>query len=558
MKSAAQVQTGRDDESRRYGNRHIPWLKGFESTLDGGIKIMNRIRTRRSFLKAASSLALAAPFIARMPRAAASTRSFDPSFGTASEAARALQSGVISSRELCEHVFVRINKYNPKINAFITLAQEQAMEQAKRADDALAAGNVLGPLHGVPIVIKDQFPTAGIRTTSGSKMYESHVPKEDAVAVARLKNAGAIVIGKTNLPEFGGDHQTFNQVAGRTNNPWDLTRTPGGSTGGGAAALAAGLGFLELGSDLGGSIRNPSHFCGVYGHKPTIELVPRGGIINSPPGSPTLAFSYLPVAGPLARSAQDLQLQLDVTGGPAAPESVAYRWRLPPARGARLKDYRIGYVLNDPFCQVTSEVSDVLAVAVDAMGKQGAQTREGWPAGIDPSKIFDAYYRLLLSHFFPSEEGRNRARERVKGATDYYSAKLLEPSPSQSEWRLTDGTRLDARRIWQEYFRNYDAFLMPVNFVPAFLHLEQPIFKDRIIPTAHGQRNYQDVMRWISIATHSGCPATAAPAGLTKQGLPVGIQIMGPFLEDATPINIAGLMADVVGGFRPPPGFDND
>lgn len=519
---------------------------------------MDRIRTRRSFLKAASSLTLSAPFIARFPRAVASAKVFDPSFGTASEAARALQSGVISSRELCEHIFARVNKYNQKINAFITLAQEQAMLQAKVADDALAAGKVLGPLHGVPIVIKDQFSTAGIRTTSGSKMYESHVPNEDAVAVARLRNAGAIVIGKTNLPEFGGDHQTFNQIAGRTNNPWDPTRTPGGSTGGGAAALAAGLGFLELGSDLGGSIRNPSHFCGVYGHKPTIELVPRGGIIASPPGSPTLAFSYLPVAGPLARSAQDLQLELEVTGGPSAPDSVAYRWSLPPARGARLKDYRIGYVLNDPFCPVTAEVSEVLSVTVEEMAKHGVRLQEGWPAGIDPSRTFDAYFSLLLSHFFRREEDRNRARERVKGATDYYSTAVLEPSPSQSAWRLTDATRLDARRIWQEYFRTHDAFLMPVNFVAAFPHLEQPLMKDRKIPIPDGQRDYLDVLRWISIATHSGCPATAAPVGVTKQGLPVGIQIMGPFLEDATPINIAGLIADVVGGFRPPPGYAND
>lgn len=233
---------------------------------------MRKIGTRRSFLKAASSLTLAAPFVARLPRVTAATKEFDPSFGTARDAALAIQSGEISSRELVEHVFSRISKYNPQINAFITLAQEQALEQAKLSDDALAHGNVLGRLHGVPIVIKDQFPTAGIRTTSGSKLYESYVPKKDAVAVARLKNAGAIIVGKTNMPEFGGDHQSFNQVAGRTNNPWNLASTPGGSTGGGAAALASGFGFLELGSDLGGSIRNPSHFCGVYGHKPTVEL----------------------------------------------------------------------------------------------------------------------------------------------------------------------------------------------------------------------------------------------------------------------------------------------
>jgi amidase len=519
---------------------------------------MSKIRTRRSFLKAATGLAVAAPFIARFPRVAAATKRFDPSFGTASEAALAIRTGTVSSRELVEHVFRRINKYNPTINAFITLAQEQALEQAKLADEALADGKILGRLHGVPIVIKDQFPTAGIRTTSGSKLYESYVPKEDAVAVARLKSAGAIIIGKTNMPEFGGDHQSFNQVAGRTNNPWNIARTPGGSTGGGAAALASGLGFLELGSDLGGSIRNPSHFCGVYGHKPTIELVPRGGIIASPPGSPMLAFSYLPVAGPLARSAQDLQLELEITGGPVEPESVAYRWNLPPARGTRLTDYRIGYVLNDAFCPVTPEVSEVLSAALEEMAKHGARLEEGWPTGVDPEKMFDAYFSLLLSHFFRREEDRNRVRERVKGASDYYSTKVLQPSPAQSEWRLIDATRLAARRTWQDYFRTHDAFLMPTNFVPAFPHLEQPLMKDRKIHTPDGERNYLDVLRWISVATHSGCPATVAPIGSTRSGLPVGMQIMGPFLEDATPISIAGLMADLVGGFNPPPGFVTD
>lgn len=281
--------------------------------------------------------------------------------------------------------------------------------------------------------------------------------------------------------------------------------------------------------------------------------MPRGGIIASPPNSPTLAFSHLPVAGPLARSAGDLQLELEITGGPTDPESVAYRWSLPTARGARLADYRIGYVLNDPFCPVTPEVSEVLSITLEEMAKQGTRLKEGWPTGIDPQKAFDAYFSLLLSHVFRREEDRNRARERVKGADDYYSTKVLQPSPSQSEWRLIDGTRLTAREIWQDYFRTYDAFLMPTTFVAAFPHLEQPLMKDRKIPTSNGERNYLDVLRWISIATHSGCPATVAPIGRTKSGLPVGIQIMGPFLEDATPISIAGLMADLAGGFEAPP-----
>ncbi|HEY9432427.1 MAG TPA: amidase family protein, partial [Blastocatellia bacterium] len=215
---------------------------------------MSRSRnSRRSFLKAASAVAASAPFISLIPRADAQTKKFDPSFGTATQAVKALRSGVISSRELTEHVFKRIAKHNPKINAFVTLIEEQAMEQAKKADELTSRKKASGKLHGLPIVVKDSFATAGVRTTSGSKQLEKYVPKDDAVVAARLKAAGAIIIGKTNLPEFAGDWQSYNQVAGVTNNPWDVSRTPGGSTGGGAAALAAGLGFLEIGSDIGGS-----------------------------------------------------------------------------------------------------------------------------------------------------------------------------------------------------------------------------------------------------------------------------------------------------------------
>ncbi|MCI0664886.1 MAG: hypothetical protein L0220_27800, partial [Acidobacteria bacterium] len=264
--------------------------------------------SRRKFLRVNSAAITAAPFISMLPGATIQTSKFDPNFGTAAQAVQAIRRGEISSRELTAHVIERIKKHNPKLNLFVTLLEEQALEKAKQADEMLAKKKAAGPLHGLPVVIKDTYATAGVRTTSGSKIFEQYVPKEDAVVVARLKAAGAIIIGKTNVPEFASDWQSFNQVAGTSNNPWDIKRTPGGSTGGGAAALAAGFGFLEVGSDIGGSIRIPSHFCGVYGHKPTIDVVPLLGHIPPPPGSITPA--ELPVAGPLARSAEDLKLEL--------------------------------------------------------------------------------------------------------------------------------------------------------------------------------------------------------------------------------------------------------
>jgi len=511
---------------------------------------------RRSFVKTAVSAFAAAPLVSRISRSAAAASKFDPGFATASHAVRAIRSGVISARELTEHTYRRISQHNPKVNAFVTLIEEQAMARAREADDALAAGKVWGPLHGLPIVIKDNFSTAGVRTTSGSKKFENRIPREDSVAVARLKSAGAIIIGKTNLPEFARDNQTHNEVAGTTNNPWDPRRTSGGSTGGGATALAAGLAFLELGSDIAGSIRNPSHFCGVYGHKSTLDVVPGPGAIGT--GLAVSTPSFMGVAGPMARGAEDLRIMLEVIGGPVPAEAVALQWKLPPARRARLRDYRIGYVMDDPFCAVTSEVRDVLTNAIGALRKAGVDLREGWPPGIDPEALFDAYYFLLLARFArpATERQRGQPESDSDEPWEYYAKKTREAlAASHWDWAARTASRLRARAVWQEYFKTYDAFLLPGNFVAAFPHdHEMPAYR-RMLDTPEGKRLYYDVMKWTSLATLSGCPASVAPVGRTRGGLPVGLQIMGPYLEDATPIDIARLMADVVGGFEAPPGY---
>ncbi|MEK7403745.1 MAG: amidase [Acidobacteriota bacterium] len=507
---------------------------------------------RRLFLKAAS-----APFISRFGRAAAAERRFDPSFGTAGEALRAMAAGAISSRELTEHVVARIRKFNPKINAFLLLLEEQALERARQADEARAAGKARGPLHGLPVLTKDSFATAGIRTTSGSKMLAKHVPKEDAVAVARLRGAGAILVGKTNLPEFASDLQSYNEIAGTTNNPWDASRTPGGSTGGGAAALAAGFGFLELGSDIGGSIRTPCHFCGVYGHKPTLNVVPVDGHIPPPPA--TIApLPDLAVAGPMARSAEDLLLELRVIGGPVRAEAAAWRWNLRPPRRARLRDYRIGFVLDDPFCPVASDVKRVMAGALDALRKAGVALAEGWPRGFDPQAAWESYSRLLAAVVGPGMEPSQiqKIREGAGSAWGHYAKGWIDGMTfSHQEWLRHTEARLKARAVWQEHFRTHDAFLMPVNIVPAFPHDHKLTFFERTVATADGPRLYADMLRWISPATFSGCPATVAPIGRTATGLPVGIQIVGPYLEDATPIDVAARLADVTGGFQAPAGL---
>jgi amidase len=468
----------------------------------------------------------AAPFVSRMPRARADA-AFDPDFGSATDAARAIRSGVISSRELTAHVFARIHKYNAGINAFVTLAEDQATARARAADEALAQGHVWGPLHGVPILMKDDKDTAGIRSTCGAKMYANRVPTTNAASVEKLLGAGALIVGKTNLPEWASDFQSYNDVAGTTNNPWNRARTPGGSTGGGAAALACGMGFLELGSDIGGSIRTPSHFCGVFGHKPTIGVISEIGFV-APPNS-NEAPDRLSVNGPLARSPRDLLLGMRVAGGPAGLEEAAYTWKLPPARGGRLQDYRIGYVLDDPFCPVVPDVRRLLEQTVAALGKAGARLEPGWPAGMQMAEFYGAYFTMLGAAVLPND------------------------TTSYRDWGAAVSRQYAARHVWADYFRSHDAFLMPVDFVTAFPHDHTPNLIERHIATPAGPRPYLDMLKWIFHATLSGNPATVCPIGRTPEGLPCGIQILGPFLEDATSIDIAGRIAELTGGFVPPP-----
>jgi amidase len=489
--------------------------------------------------------------------------SFDPSFGNAIDAVKALQAGLISSRELMEHVFKRIKKHNAKINAFVTLNEENAMKRAMEADKAMTAGKIWGPLHGLPILIKDQFCTAGLRTTCGYKELEDFIPDYDAVPVSRLLKAGAIIIGKTNTPTAASDIQTYNPVAGTTNNPWDTTKTSGGSTGGGAAALAAGLGFLELGGDLAGSIRTPSNFCGVFGHKSSLNIVPVQGMIPPMPGllppSVDLTAGFdLAVLGPLARSARDLKLELEIIAGPGTEEATAYRWSLPRARKTKLKEYRIGFVTDDPFCPVIPEINTILSNTIEALRKQGVQLREGWPEGIKPDQIYDIYLRLLGALF--STITKEKTIDVMKMLFDtaygyYYKAMVGGITSSHKDWSLWSVTRLLVRAAWQEYFKDFDAFIMPANFITAFAHDHDPNMYGRIIATPGGPRFYGEAFKWISIATLAGCPATAVPIGRTKDNLPVGMQIMGPFLEDATTIDLAMKIEEDLGGFIMPPGF---
>jgi amidase len=459
-------------------------------------------------------------------------------------------------------MFRRIEAHNPKVNAVVTVAAEQALARADEADAARARGENWGPLHGVPCTVKDLADTAGIRTTSGSLEFKDHVPEKDDAIVARLRRSGAVILGKTNTPEFGNDYQTYNDVFGTTNNPWNPERTSGGSSGGCAAALASGLTYLSLGSDMGGSIRCPAHFCGVYGHRPTLNVIP-GGVSGSIDGSP------ISTDGPLARSAKDLHLAMEILGGPAGELALAYQWKMPPPRRTRLKEYRLGFMLDDALCPVTPEVLSVLAKTIEALRKEGVSLDEGWPEGVTPSQQQLTYirYREFLSAGRAEDEDMEELRRiAASGDGSERSIRAWAWTVPQKHYRQTVRDRVALRTAWQAYFQTHDAFLLPVCFTTAFPHDHTMAperlagggqFDARVIPTSRGPRPYLDYRFWPGFSSLTGLPATSAFAGLASDGLPVGIQVLGPYLEDATPIDVATKIGDVIGGFQAPPGFES-
>ncbi len=479
----------------------------------------------------------------------------DLDFASALQAAAAIKAKQVSSVELTRRMLARIDKYNPKLNALVYQLRDQALAQAREADAALSNGNQLGPLHGVPICVKESFAVQGEPDTWGILAFKNSRAPANSSVVQRLLDAGAVLLGGTNVPLNLMDWQSFNDIYGTTNNPWDLTRTPGGSSGGSAAALAAGLSYLAVGSDIGGSLRVPANFCGVYSHKPTLDLVSLNG--HAPGGGRGLpGFSTgLAVAGPMARSARDLMATLKLLGGPEGYERKAWSWTLPPPRKLALKDFRVGYMLDTPLASPTSEVRPVLEHAISKLERTGAQLRPGWPPTYNLEEAFDNYMFLLGAFTFSVESKweQESDRERYQQSPSSYGAGALS---SYADWQQQHFRQLAARALWQKYFEQVDVFLMPCSFTPAFHHDHVGDFTTRTLDTPDGKRPYMQLMPWMVTATLTGCPATVLPIGQTSAGLPVGVQIMGPFWEDAASIEFAILMSQEIGGFKAPPGYD--
>ena len=454
-------------------------------------------------------------------------------FRSATEVADLLRRREVSSRELTELLLGRIDSINPGLNAVVELRPDAALDEATAADEAIAR-DAPGPLLGVPMTIKESFNVTGLHTTWGNPAFKEYVADWDATVVRRLREAGAVIVGKSNVAFMLGDFgQTANELYGVTSNPWDPARAPGGSSGGGAAALAAGLTFLEYGSDLVGSVRIPASFCRVYGLRPSVGIVPLTGF--QPPGPPALPseMTYMSSLGPLGRSAGDLRTALAATAGPEAPRKTAFSWMLPAPRHKRLEDYRVGVVVDHERSPVSSEVASVLGRAVDALAGAGATIVEGWPEGVDPVRQYESFgFHLQLFFAFQEPGGSSAA--------------------ALSEFIDHETRRMSARAAWTRYFEDVDVFVSPANFTPAFPHDGRP-FDERTIETPDGERPYDDQPFWTAHASLPGLPAVVAPIGRTPRGLPVGAQIIGPLYEDDTPLTFAELLADVVGGYEPPP-----
>ena len=490
------------------------------------------------------------------------TARIDP-FDSATAMLAALRAKQISAVELLDLHVRRITRHNPALNAIVEADFERAQSQAQAADERRRRGED-APLLGLPMTLKESINVRGLRTTIGMEHWKDFRSEHDAPVTARVKAAGAVVMGKTNVPQMLSDWQSANPVYGRTNNPWDPARTPGGSTGGGAAALAAGLTPLEFGGDIGGSIRVPAAFCGVYGHRPSETAMPRSGQFPFPP-LPNPAV-FMGVQGPLARAAADLELALDVAAGAEVGEDVAWRLTLPPARRARLSDFRVAVLPALDWMPLDAEIAAAVDRLASRLSGLGAKVQVTQPEILGDHREHYALYLTLVtavtSARVPAAERAARLAVARTRDDEWSRAGQRGLESPASDYIVWVGQRERYRAAWRAFFRDWDVLLMPTFFTPAYPHWDKPWpnTPESIRKTidVNGKPVLEELgLFWASVATLAGQPATAFPAGLTRGGLPIGLQVIGPYLEDRTPIRFAALVAAEVGGFTRPRGYDD-
>jgi amidase len=462
----------------------------------------------------------------------------DPCWWPARRVAAAIAARRLSAREYLGAVVARIGRYNPGLNLVVTI-DERAFDQARKADEAVARGGRLGPLHGVAITVKDSLMTAGLRTTGGLPVLRSYLPSEDAAAVRRLRRAGAIVFGKTNLPASSADLQSFNDLFGVARNPWHPDYTPGGSSGGAAGAVAAGFSPLELGSDVAGSIRLPAANCGVFGHKPSYGLVSMSGHV--PPHPFHVRLPDIAVVGPIGRDPDDLELMLATIAGPDPWHERAWRLSLPPARPIR----RVATWFDDPYCPVDREVRQALDDAADRLAAAGVVVEPARPAGVRLPASDEVFQRLLASEavrrYTPEDVERIAQGHRSPGS-ELGAGRVAQ---RYRDWAEADDRRWRMRVQWRQFFARYDAILLPVTPNLAIEHDHRP-FQARSIVVDGARRGYWEQCVWAGLPGVCYLPSTVVPVRRDSRGVPIGVAIAGDYLQDLTTLAAARLLARLI------------
>ena len=478
-------------------------------------------------------------------------------FRSATELARLLRAGTLTATGLLEQCLGQYSRHNSTLNAVVVTDIERARLAASASDRRLAEGKPKGPLDGIPMTAKESFDWTGTPSTWGAPRFRDNIASRDAVAIERLTAAGAVMYGKTNVPLMLADWQSFNDIYGTTSNPWDVTRSPGGSSGGSAAALASGMSVIEIGSDIGASIRNPAHYCGVFGHKPTYGIVPYQGHLL--PGM--VEPGDITVAGPLARSARDLALMLRLLAGPVAPFSRGYRLSLPQAGQRRLEDFRVAVMITDEQSEVDLPVQDLLGRLVTCLGKRVKTLSTTARPSFSTQEAMAVYIALLRSatsrRQSDEEFAANAARVAMTDPADQsYLTKMLRAYVlPHRDWLRLNERRHQMRLLWDLFFEDWDVMLCPAAASAAFPHDQQGERHERTIAVNGRRVPTTDQLFW---AGYSGCfllPSTIAPMGLTPQGLPAGVQIIARQFGDYTSIRFAERLEREFGGFVPPPGY---
>ena len=471
---------------------------------------------------------------------------------------RLIKNQELSSFEVTEYFIGRIEAHNGAINAVIAERFEAGRKEAQRADEMVKRGEPLGALHGLPMTIKDAYEVTGLTCEVGHLPFKGRVSDTDAVVVRRLRAAGAIILGKTNTPLHCADLQTYNAIHGTTNNPHDVARTPGGSSGGAAAALAAGMTPLEFGSDIGGSIRTPSHFCGLFGHKPTFDIVPQRGHV--PPAHGAMTTSALGVMGPLARSVDDLELAFNVTVGFDSKPGVGAELALPPSNIESVKHLRVGLWLGDDYCPVDHEILAGIEQAVQALASQGAAVTEAKP-DFSLAEHHETYLMhlspIIGASFGPYEIALMERVARELGPDDksHNAIQARGTLLPHREWLIWNEIRAHLVAKWAAFFEDYDVLICPVTPTTAMPHDQDTPFGARKILVNGEPRPYSDNIVWAGVATLCSLPSTAVPVGRHSDGLPFGLQVIGPEYGDRTTLAVASMLesmgytAELASGF---------